>query len=81
MKIGIIGAGLAGLTCAWYLKKNNIQHISLFESSNEAGGKLHTIRMNGFLLDRGFQVLLPAYPETKRVLDYKKLEHKKEHSA
>lgn len=74
MKIGIIGAGLAGLTCAWYLKKNNIQDISLFESSNEAGGKLHTTRMNGFLLDRGFQVLLPAYPETKRVLDYKKLE-------
>lgn len=74
MKIGIIGAGLAGLTCAWYLKKNNIQDITLFESSEGAGGKLHTTRKNGFLLDRGFQVLLPAYPETKKVLDYKKLD-------
>lgn len=74
MKIGIIGAGLAGLTCAWYLKKNNIQDITLFESSEWAGGKLRTTQMNGLLLDRGFQVLLPAYPETKRVLDYNKLE-------
>ncbi|MCG9881504.1 MAG: FAD-dependent oxidoreductase [Bacteroidia bacterium] len=74
MKIGIIGAGLAGLTCAWYLKKNNIHDVTIFESSEWAGGKLHTTQENGFLLDRGFQVLLPAYPETKKVLDYKKLE-------
>ena len=74
MKIGIIGAGLAGLTCAWYLKKNDIHDITIFESSGEVGGKLKTAQLNGFLLDRGFQVLLPAYPETKKVLDYKKLD-------
>lgn len=74
MKIGIIGAGLSGLTCGWYLKKNGINDITIFESSDRAGGKLKTDRMAGFQLDRGFQVLLPAYPETKKVLDYDKLQ-------
>jgi len=74
MKIGIIGAGLSGLTCAWYLKKNNIEDITIFESSEKAGGKLKTDRIGGYQLDRGFQVLLPAYPETRKVLDYDKLQ-------
>jgi protoporphyrinogen oxidase len=74
MKIGIVGAGLSGLTCAWYLKKNGINDIIIFESSEKAGGKLKTDRIDGFQLDRGFQVLLPAYPETKKVLDYDKLQ-------
>ena len=74
MKIGIIGAGLSGLTCGWYLKKNGIHDITIFESSERAGGKLKTDRIDGFQLDRGFQVLLPAYPETKKILDYDKLQ-------
>jgi protoporphyrinogen oxidase len=74
MKIGIIGAGLSGLTCGWYFKKNSINDFTIFESSEKAGGKLKTERINGFQLDRGFQVLLPAYPETKKVLDYDKLQ-------
>jgi len=74
MKIGIVGAGLAGLTCAWYLKKSGINDITIFESSGKAGGKLKTDRNDGFQLDRGGQVLLPAYPETKKVLDYDKLQ-------
>lgn len=74
MKIGIIGAGLSGLTCAWYLKKNKFDDITIFESSEKAGGKIKTDRIDGFQLDRGFQVLLPAYPETKKVLDYEKLQ-------
>ncbi len=74
MKTGIIGAGLSGLTCGWYLKKDSINDITIFESTERAGGKLKTDRINGFQLDRGFQVLLPAYPETKKVLDYDKLQ-------
>jgi protoporphyrinogen oxidase len=74
MKIGIIGAGLSGLTCAWYLKKAGITDITIFESTERAGGKLKTDCADGFQFDRGFQVLLPAYPETKKVLDYEKLQ-------
>jgi predicted NAD/FAD-binding protein len=71
MRIGIIGAGLSGLTCAWYLKKNGFEDVTLFESAEKAGSKVNTDYKDGFQLVRGFQVLLPAYPETKKVLDFK----------
>ena len=74
MKIGIIGAGLSGLTCGWYFKKNSISDFTIFESTERAGGKLKTDNINGYQLDRGFQVLLPAYPESKKILDYDKLQ-------
>ena len=74
MKIGIIGAGLAGLSCAVYLKKNGMEDITIFESSDQVGGKLRTDIVGNYQLDRGFQVLLPSYPETKALLDYSKLE-------
>ncbi len=37
------------------------------------GGRIRTDPVGGFLLDRGFQVLLTAYPEAQNVLDYKSL--------
>jgi len=80
-KVAIIGAGLSGLTCAWYLKESEQYDITIFESSGRAGGKLQTELLNGFQLDRGFQVLLPAYPETKRILDYDKLQLQRFHKG
>lgn len=73
MKIGIVGAGLAGLSCAWHLKKKGFGDLTLFEASDRAGGKLKTDVVNGFKLDRGFQVLLPSYPEAKIMLDFVRL--------
>jgi phytoene dehydrogenase-like protein len=46
----------------------------ILEASNAVGGRVRTDQVNGFLLDRGFQVLLTAYPETQRVLDYAALD-------
>lgn len=46
----------------------------LIEASDAVGGRVRTDEVNGFLLDRGFQVLLTAYPETKRFLNYSKLD-------
>jgi phytoene dehydrogenase-like protein len=68
----IVGAGLAGLTCALYLKKRNIPFVIL-ESSDAPGGRILTDRLDGFLLDRGFQVFLTAYPEAQQILDYDQL--------
>ena len=45
----------------------------LVEGSDRVGGRLATDKLGGFLLDRGFQVLLTAYPECRRLLDYTKL--------
>lgn len=69
----IIGAGLAGLTAAKVLKAAG-KSIKLLEASDKVGGRIKTDEVNGFLLDRGFQVLLTAYPEAKHFLDYKALD-------
>lgn len=69
----IIGAGLSGLTAARVLKSAG-RKVKVLESSDAPGGRVRTDKCNGFLLDRGFQVLLTAYPETRNFLDYKKLD-------
>ena len=71
----IIGAGIAGLTCAKYLKDRGIQSLIL-EASDGVGGRVRTDVYEGFLLDRGFQILLTAYPEAQRLLNYKSLDLK-----
>lgn len=70
--VTIIGAGIAGLTAAVYLHKKGFE-IQILEASDRAGGRIKTDLVNGFRLDRGFQVLLTEYPETKALLDYEKL--------
>jgi phytoene dehydrogenase-like protein len=40
----------------------------LLEASNRIGGRVKTDRVDGFLLDRGFQVLQTAYPVARRTL-------------
>jgi phytoene dehydrogenase-like protein len=69
----IIGAGLAGLNCA---RELSLRHISVevHEASDRAGGRVRTDVLDGFRLDRGFQVMLSAYPESRRALDYDRLE-------
>jgi len=69
----IVGGGLAGLTCARYLCDNGVT-CRLLEASDDIGGRVRTDQVDGFLLDRGFQVFLTAYPEARDILDYEKLE-------
>ena len=72
----IIGAGLAGLSCALSLEAAGLS-VSLLEASDAPGGRVRTDLVEGFRLDRGFQVMLTAYPEAKRLLDYDALQLKK----
>ena len=71
----IVGAGLAGLCCARELQAKGVS-FQILEASDGIGGRVRTDEVDGFLLDRGFQVLLTAYPEAKRCLDYSRLELK-----
>lgn len=72
----IIGAGISGLTAAVYLHQKGYK-VQILEASDRAGGRIKTDVLDGFRLDRGFQVLLTEYPETKALLDYKKLNLKR----
>ena len=70
----IVGAGLSGLACARELSRHGID-VTVFEERPYVGGRASTYRAEeGFLLDRGFQVFLTAYPEAQRVFDYDALE-------
>jgi phytoene dehydrogenase-like protein len=65
----IVGAGLAGLSCARRLAAGGVS-VQILEAADGVGGRVRTDVVDGFLLDRGFQVLLTAYPEAKESLDY-----------
>ncbi len=73
MKVLVVGAGLAGLTCARALQVEGFDMLVL-EASDGVGGRVRTDRVDGFLLDRGFQVLFTSYPAAKRQLDMGALE-------
>jgi len=69
----IIGAGLAGLACARHLHAAGRSFL-ICEAADRVGGRVATDVCDGYRLDRGFQVLLTAYPEARRVLDYDALD-------
>ena len=72
VEIIIIGAGLSGLSCAFECKKMNKDFI-IIEESNRIGGKVGSIKENGYIFDLGFQVYNTNYFETNGYLDMKKL--------
>ena len=64
----VVGAGLAGLTCAGDLARAGIS-CQVVEASDGIGGRVRTDTVDGYRLDRGFQILLDAYPEVQHRLD------------
>src|ERR671917_834186 len=69
MRVIVVGAGLAGLTCAKVLAERGIE-VVVYEASDGVGGRVRTDERDGFLLDRGFQVYFTAYPVARRHLDH-----------
>lgn len=65
----IVGGGLAGLTAASELHRSGFS-VRLLEAEDEIGGRVRTsVHSEGFLIDRGFQVMLSAYPALRRQVD------------
>lgn len=77
MRIGIIGAGAAGLTACWLLSENH--DVTLFEKQNRLGGHAHTVEVeqNGkrIPIEAGFEFVMdrmfPAFIKLLGVLDVK----------
>lgn len=72
----VIGAGLAGLACALELQKAG-RSVLILEESDGPGGRVRTDKVDGYLLDRGFQVYLDAYPTAGELFDLPALKLKK----
>jgi phytoene dehydrogenase-like protein len=71
----VIGAGLAGLSAALTLQEAGLP-VTVIDGADRAGGRIATDVIDGFVLDRGFQLINLNYPEIKRLglaaeLDFK----------
>ena len=69
----VVGAGLAGLAAARQIKSRG-RSVIVIEAQDGVGGRVRTDKVDGFLLDRGFQVLLTAYPELRTQIDMSALD-------
>lgn len=67
-RVIVIGAGLAGLSCAVRLSQHGIRTLVL-EATDRAGGRLRTDVLDGFTLDHGFQRLSTASPACQSLLN------------
>jgi len=71
----VVGAGISGLVCAQELTQNGVS-VQLLEQSDAVGGRIRTDEVEGFLLDRGFQVYLDAYNHAGKILNLEALDLK-----
>lgn len=57
-KVAVVGGGIAGLSAAYYLQKQAraegvLLDITLIEAAHRLGGKIQTLRKDGFVIERG----------------------------
>lgn len=59
-RVAIVGAGLGGLTAAYRLQQAGWQ-VSVFEASDHAGGRVQTVKRDGYLIDTGATAIADSY--------------------
>ncbi|WP_248515999.1 NAD(P)/FAD-dependent oxidoreductase [Salinarchaeum laminariae] len=67
-RVVIAGAGPAGLVAARHLADAGVG-VTVYEAEETVGGRVATRTVDGYTLDRGFQVLFTGYPAVQRELD------------
>lgn len=71
-KVAIIGGGITGLSAAFYLQQKAREEkrdlsITLFEADHRLGGKIQTIRQDGFVMERGPDSFLERKASAKQL--------------
>ena len=57
----VVGAGLAGLSAAIHLQEAG-RSVTVIDASDRAGGRVSSDHIDGFICDRGFQLINSKYP-------------------
>jgi len=66
-RIAIIGAGPAGLSAAWFLRKEGFHDVTVLEKLGRIGGLCKSITIDGMSYDLGANYLTWAYTETRAI--------------
>ncbi len=66
--VGIIGAGIAGLTAAYQLQQEGIE-VAVFEADDQVGGKMRSERTGGYLVECGPNTIQAATPLMNTLID------------
>jgi phytoene dehydrogenase-like protein len=72
----IVGAGVAGLVAAKKCEEAGLSTL-LVEADEEVGGRIQSDRIDGFTLERGFQVLIDTYEKARELLNFEALDLQK----
>lgn len=64
----IIGGGLTGLATALHLHRGEREFL-LVEKDTFLGGRMHSLQVDGYTIDTGFQISLSSYPELRALCD------------
>lgn len=65
--IGIIGAGITGLTAAFYLRRKGFE-VTVYEASDRVGGVIQSARHDGFLAEFGPNTILETSPLVRQLI-------------
>jgi oxygen-dependent protoporphyrinogen oxidase len=67
-RVVVVGAGMTGLACAWFLRGTSAD-VTVLEASDRAGGNVRTLREDGFVMDAGPDAWLAAKPEARALAE------------
>jgi len=65
--VAIIGAGITGLTAAFYLKRKGVP-VTVYEASDRVGGAIQSVRQNGYLAEFGPNTILETSPKISQLI-------------